>query len=96
MKTFLRLLGSELERFAARRMARVLLIIAVGIGVLVGTITFLVTDEHSAPDSAAVQHRLLSVCVSVCVLVRENYIKSLSRFINILSEKKLCLEKSDT
>ncbi len=55
MKTFLRLLGSELERFTARRMARVLLIIAVGIGVLVGTITFLVTDDHSAPDSAAVQ-----------------------------------------
>ena len=55
MKTFLRLLGSELERFLARRMARVLLVIAVGIGLLVGTITYLVIDEHSAPDSKAVQ-----------------------------------------
>ena len=50
MKTFFRLLGSELERFFARRMARTLLVIAIGIGVLVGTITFLVTDKHSAPD----------------------------------------------
>jgi len=50
MKTFFRLLGSELERFSARRMARTLLIIAIGIGVLVGTITFLVTDKHSAPN----------------------------------------------
>ena len=43
---FHRLLGSEFERFLARRMARVLVVCAVGLGLLIGVITFVVTDDQ--------------------------------------------------
>ena len=57
---FLLLLGSEFERFLARRMARALVLVVMGIALIAGVATFL---NHEAENSSAVRPAYNESCV---------------------------------